>query len=133
MIVAEVQIPLFGSADAPASRRREVREEVVRDVEYCRFPRVCADQRPRIGFTRDVSPSGLCLRVDVAEPVGSLLRVAVRGIDGAARREAIARVVWSRPTADGGHWMGLALVEAGAAQAVRIRYLRRPPAPVEVA
>lgn len=133
MIVAEVQIPLFDGADAPSSRRREVREDVVRDVEYCRFPRVCADQRPRIGFTRDVSSSGLCLRADVPEPVGSLLRVAVRGIDGAARREGIARVVWTKPTFDGGHWMGLALVEPGAAQAVRIRYLRRPPASVEVA
>lgn len=132
MNAADLQIPLF-VLDPPASRRRETREEVVRDVEYCRFPRACADQRPRLGFTRDVSPSGLCLRVDVAEPTGSLLRVAVRAIDGAARREAIARVVWTEPTLDGGHWMGLALVETGAAQAVRIRSLRRPPAPVEVA
>ena len=133
MIVAEVQIPLFEPAGSPETRRRESRDDVVRDVEYCRFPRVCADQLPRIGFTRDVSPTGLCLRVDVAEPVGSLLRIAVRGIDGAPRREGIARVVWTQPTFDGGHWMGLALVETGAAQAVRIRYLQRSPAPVEVA
>jgi hypothetical protein len=133
VILAHVQIPLFEGPEAPVSRRREVREGVVRDVEYCRFPRACADQRPRIGFTRDVSPTGLCLRVDVPEPVGSLLRVVVRGIDGAPRREGITRVTWSRPSSDGGHWLGLALVETGAAQAVRIRYLRRTSASVEVA
>jgi hypothetical protein len=132
VIVAEVQMPLFGDPRAPSSRR-EVRHPVVRDVEYCRFPRVCADQRPRIGFTRDLSASGLCLRVDVSEPVGSLLRVVVRGIDGAPRREAIARVAWTGPGLDGGHWMGLTLVESGAARAVRIRALRRTAAPVEVA
>lgn len=133
------QIPLFqngpfpSGADPRQPRRRELREEVVRDVEFCRFPRVCADQRPRIGFTRDISPSGLCLRADVAEPVGSLLRVAIRDIDGAPRREAIARVVWTAPTFDGGHWIGMALVESGAAQAVRIRRRSRGASPVEVA
>lgn len=132
-MIGEVQIPLFDGAEGLASRRREAREDVVRDVEYCRFPRECAEQRPRIGFTRDVSPAGMCLRVDVPEPPGSLLRVAERGIDGRPRRETIARVVWTEATVDGGHWMGLALVEPGAAQAVRIRAGRRPAAPVEVA
>lgn len=132
MSFAEAQIPLF-AIERPISHRTERREDVVRNVEYCRFPRVCADQRPRLGFTRDVSSSGLCLRTDVPEPVGSLLRVVVRGIDGDPRRESIARVVWIEPTLDGGYWMGLALVESGAAQAVRVRSLRRSPAPVEVA
>lgn len=134
MNIAESQIPLFlGADDGPVTQRREPREQVVRAVGYCRFPRTCADQRPRIAFTRDIAPSGLCVRSDVAEPVGSLLRVAVRGVDGAPEGEEIARVVWSRPTADGGHWMGLARLEAGAARAVRVRALRREVSSVEVA
>ena len=52
--------------------RQEQREEVVRLVEYAPFPRVRADQRRRSAFTRDISPSGMCLGVDFAEPEGSL-------------------------------------------------------------
>ncbi len=102
--------------------RRERRQGLVRRVEYSAFPRVKADQRERTGFTRDVSPSGLCLRTDVAEPTGSLLRLVVRDVDGRPTLESLARVAWRRPTEEGTWWLGLALLE-GRRQA-RIR----PPA-----
>jgi len=76
----------------------------------------------RIGFTRDVSPSGMCLRVDTPEQVGSLLRVILRDLDGRPLRESIARIAWSSPTVDGGHWIGLALVEAGQPRPIAVRH-----------
>ena len=127
---AEVQVPLFEKSGC--NRRRERREQVVRHVEYCRFPRVCADQRPRLGFSRDVSPSGLCIRTEMEEPVGALLRVMLHGVDGQLEQEAIARVARTAPTKTGAHWLGLALVAGAGERAIRIRYLRRPAEPVEV-
>jgi hypothetical protein len=53
----------------------------------------------------------MCLRIDTPEPVGSLLRVTLREVDGKPRLEGIARIVWSSPTIDGGHWIGLSLLE----------------------
>lgn len=126
-----VQIPLFESP--PQQRRREIRQDVVRRVDYCRFPRVCAEQRARTGFTRDLSPAGLCLRTERVEPVGSLLRLTVRTLDGLPSREAIGRVAWTRPTLDGVHWMGLELIDAIPGRPLRIRYLRHRPATGRVA
>jgi len=111
------QLP--NAASPYARERREERVSLVRHVEYTPFPRVAANQRGRLAFTRDVSASGLCLRADEAEPVGSLLRVAVRGVDGRAARVAVARVVWTRPTPDGAHWVGLSIVEECARRALR--------------
>ena len=120
----EIEVPLFESS--PANRRQEDREEVVRSVEFCRFPRVCADTRLRRGFTRNLSTGGLCLRVEQAEPVGALLRLAVRGIDGEAGEPVLGRVAWTRPSRDseGGHWLGIAVLEASGQAPVRLR-LRR--------
>jgi hypothetical protein len=91
--------------------RREERLDVVRRVDYSPYPRARVHQRERVGFTRDFSASGMCLRIDTHEPVGSLLRLTQSEIDGRPARESIARVVWSSPTVDGGHWVGLALLE----------------------
>jgi hypothetical protein len=112
------QLP--NGASPYARARREERVALVRHVEYTPFPRVAAHQRGRLAFTRDVSASGLCLRADAWEPVGSLLRVAVRGVDGRTARVAVARVVWTRPTADGAHWVGLSIVEECARRALRV-------------
>jgi hypothetical protein len=110
----------LGGAQPPYARaRREERVALVRHVEYTPFPRVAVHQRGRVAFTRDVSASGLCLRVDAPEPVGSLLRVAVRGVDGRPARVAVARVVWTRPTVDGAHWLGLSIVEECARRVLR--------------
>jgi len=109
-----------GAAEPWRTRRREERVTIVRSVEYTPFPRASAQQRGRVGFTRDVSPSGLCLRVETPERSGALLRVAVRGVDGQPARVAIARVVWSRATVDGAFWIGLQIVEECARRILRV-------------
>jgi len=93
-----------------APTRREQRVDEVRSAEYTPFPRVSANQPPRRGFTRDVSPLGMCLGVDAPEPVGSLLRIEVRRLDGQSIGATIARVVWSSQTRDGRYWLGLDLL-----------------------
>ena len=59
----------------PGRIRREPRRDTVRIVEYTRFPRVGPDRGPRIGFTRDISASGMCIGTEEPESVGALLRV----------------------------------------------------------
>jgi hypothetical protein len=90
--------------------RKEPREESLRIVEYARFPRISPGQRPRIGFTRDVSEAGMCLGTDDAEPIGSLLRVTVRSLDGRPRSPSIHRVIWCSTERDGRYWLGLEFV-----------------------
>jgi hypothetical protein len=121
------------SSAASEGTRRERREEVVRHVEYYPYPRARSDQGLRIGFTRDVSPSGLCVRVDTPERVGSLLRVTLREVDGHPTLESIARIVWSAPSIDGGLWIGLSLLEAARPRPIRVRYKPRAVRSVEVA
>ena len=69
-----------------------------------------ANQTPRRGFSRDVSPLGMCLGVDVPERIGALLRVELRQLDGQSIGATIGRVVWCKPTRDGRHWIGLDLL-----------------------
>jgi hypothetical protein len=137
MSVAGIQPSLFdsgtGGSTADKRTRRELREEVVRHVEYCPFPRARSDQCLRVGFTRDFSPSGMCIRVDTPEQVGSLLRVILCDLDGRPQRESIARIAWTSPTVDGGYWIGLSLVEIGRPHPVAVRHEPRAAKPVEVA
>jgi hypothetical protein len=90
--------------------RRETRVDEVRSAEYTPFPRTGAGQTPRRGFTRDVSPLGMCLGVDAPEQIGALLRVEVRKLAGQSIGATIGRVVWSKPTRDGRYWIGLDLL-----------------------
>ncbi len=90
--------------------RRESRRDEVRKVEYTPFPRVHGDQLTRQGFTRDVSPLGMCLVGESPESIGSLFRVDVRRLDGQSMGAAIARVVWRMAIGDGRCWMGLDLL-----------------------
>jgi hypothetical protein len=90
--------------------RREQRERIIRLVEYAPFPRVRADQRRRSAFTRDISPSGMCLGVDFAEPEGSLLRIIVRCVDGRPTQDVLARVEWCRSHLDGHLWLGMSFM-----------------------
>jgi len=87
--------------------RSEPRRDEVRIVEYTPFPRTAASHPPRIGFTRDVSESGMCVGSDHPEAVGSLLRIVLRGTDGRPERPRVERVVWCQPARDGRHWIGL--------------------------
>ncbi len=88
-------------------RRAHPRSENVRIVEYTPFPRLAPDQHPRVGFTRDLSEGGMCIGVDDPEPVGVLLRVTLRDVDGCPRHPCVERVVWCSQTRDGRHWLGL--------------------------
>jgi PilZ domain len=119
-VTASEALKVSRAAEARRTQRREERVQVVRHVEYTPFPRVSASQRGRVGFTRDVSSSGLCLRIEAPERVGSLLRVAVRGVDGRPARIAIARVAWSSETRDGAWWAGLQIVEDCARRILRV-------------
>jgi len=92
--------------------RAEPRRDEVQIVEYTPFPRTSSGQAPRIGFTRDVSPSGLCIGSDREETVGALLRVVLRAGDGHAERPCIDRVVWCQPASDGRFWIGLERVSS---------------------
>ena len=92
--------------------RREPRERALRIVDYTPFPRSAPD-RPRVAFTRDVSPSGMCIGVDAAEAPGTMLRATLRELDGSPARCDTWQVVWCEVTADGRFWLGLQLVAAG--------------------
>lgn len=97
------------SARLEAARgvRREPRRDVVRIVEYTRFPRVGTGSGPRFAFTRDFSISGMCIGCDEPEPAGSLLRLAVRDLVGRPSHPRLERVVWCEPAGDGRFWLGL--------------------------
>ena len=110
--------------------RSEARDEMIRIVEYSCFPRVAPQQRPRIGFTRDISPSGLCLGVDRNEPVGTLLRLCLRDIEGRSGDTCVGRVVWNSSERDGRHWLGLQLLtpaQPECSEAARTRSLVSRP------
>lgn len=103
-----------GSAGAGRSRtaRRVRRDETMRLVEYAPFPRAQRGQQWRHGFTLDLSPRGLCVRAKEVAPIGSLLRIIVRSVDGRPSLDAVARVAWVA-RAPGGHpRMGLEIVAA---------------------
>jgi hypothetical protein len=132
---AQLCLPDAQASGSAASQgtRRERREQVVRHVEYYPYPRARSDHGLRIGFTRDISASGMCVRVDTPERVGSLLRVTLREVNGRPTLESIARIVWSAPSIDGGLWIGLSLLEAARPRPIRVRYKPRAVRSVEVA
>ena len=102
--------------------RNAERAQTVRIVEYVAFPRCQRDERPQIAFTRDLSDTGLCLGVEVAEEPGSLLRIVVHSVDGTRERDVLARVGWCAPRGKGRHWIGLATIDSPRAE---MRLVRR--------
>lgn len=105
--------------------RREPRASVVRLVEYAPFPRVRADQRRAVGFTRDLSTSGMRLGATEALPVGSLLHVVVRCVDGRPTLDSLAEVTWCGADSSGDVLLGLRLVSE---RRLAPRLVRRAPA-----
>jgi hypothetical protein len=95
--------------------RGESRRDEIRIVQYTPFPRVGAGEGARIAFTRDVSPSGMCISSDCPEAAGALLRVVLRRADGRPDPPCIERVVWCEPAGDGRHWIGLERITSPAA------------------
>ena len=103
-----------GNAGTGRSRtvRRVRRDATMRLVEYAPFPRVHRDQQWRHGFILDLSPRGLCVRAKEVAPIGSLLRIIVRSVDGRPSLDAVARVAWVARTPGGNPRMGLEIVAA---------------------
>jgi PilZ domain len=116
MLEAERRLsPQWGVGGGPSGARqalgrREPREETVRLAEFAPFPRVRRDQRWQGGLTRDLSATGACIQTEEAPPVGSLLRVIVRSVDGRPTAESIARVVWCQALGPGRVRLGLETV-----------------------
>ena len=123
MTLSVIDVPLYDAS--PLGRRREVREPAIRAVDFCRFPRVCADGRLRRGMTLDLSSGGLRVRTADPLPSGALLRLWVYGLDSARGRERLGRVAWTRPAEDGEHCLGIALLPDTGNAPIRLRY-RRP-------
>ena len=92
--------------------RCEERSQVVRIVEYTPYPRRTRDERQRVGFTRDVSSSGMCLAVENSEKPGTLLRVVDTDVDGNASADSLARVAWCVPRGSSRFWLGLDIISA---------------------
>ena len=78
----------------PARKARRV--ATVRLVEFAPFPRERRDERWGLGFTLDLSSQGACLRTKEAAPVGSLLRVIVRGVRPVLTRRRMR--AWRTPS-----------------------------------
>ncbi len=98
------------SAGRPRPVRKVRRDETVRLVEYAPFPRIQRDQQWRQGLTLDHSSRGLCVRAKEVAPIGSLLRIILRNVDGQPALDGVARVTWSEHTSGGSTRMGLEVV-----------------------
>lgn len=92
----------------------------MRLVEFAPFPREHRDERWGVGFTLDLSSQGACLRTKEAAPVGSLLRVVVRGVDGRPSLDSIARVIWHARGRFGEVRMGISMLASRARRPVRV-------------
>lgn len=101
--------------------RAEKRDAVVRIVEYSRYPRIARSERRMVGFTRNQSQSGLCVVASEAEAEGTLLRLALRTVDGGAALDALAHVAWCERRDDGRYWIGVALLECGGRRMMKVR------------
>jgi len=114
--LSEIEVRSTPAQQVEVPIRREAREDTVRIVEFAPFPRSDSHRTPRLGFTRDLSNSGMCIGVDESEAVGSLLRICLRGIDGRVAKVAVHRVVWCNAQRDGRFWLGLEVMGEAAAQ-----------------
>jgi len=100
----------------PRDTRGEARDAGVCVVECCPFPRVSATRGWRAGFARDRSATRMCLEVDAGAPVGSLLRIVVRDIDGRPTLAALGRGSWCEEGAERAR-LGVELLERAPAAA----------------
>ena len=127
---AQQRLALVSTRDipgnTPGNTRVEERTAIARIVEYTPYPRRTRDERRRVGFTRDSSPSGMCLAVDHPEKPEALLRVVDTDIDGNASTDTLARVAWCEPRGDGRFWLGLDVIRAtGVGRMLKVRHTAR--------
>lgn len=104
---------------------RSVRQEAMRQIDYAPFPRTNCKRGPQGGLSLNESETGLCIAISRPEPVGSLLRVMIRGVDGRKVRDVVTRVVWCDRSDDGRYRAGLALLREGRAQMMKVRAASR--------
>ena len=97
-------------------------------MEYCPYPRASAARGWQVGFTRDLSTSGMCLEADREQRVGSLLHLTLRSIDGRPALEALARVVWCQP-GPRSSLLGLSMLDEGRRAAPASADAELPPRP----
>jgi hypothetical protein len=123
---SQLALDFGGSAgsERPRLLRKVRRDATMRLVEYAPFPRAHRGQRWSVGFTLDLSSRGLCLRAKDAAPIGSLLRVVVRGVDGRPFLDGIARVAWASRRPGGDLRLGLELLAARPRRPARALPLR---------
>jgi hypothetical protein len=112
----------FDYAQPSADDRCGPRRDGLRQVDYSPFPRVSLDAGNNLGLLLNESDAGLCLVVAEKEPVGSLLRVVVRGLHGRTSRDVVARVVWCSDAEQGRTRLGLELLRESRPQMLRVRY-----------
>lgn len=108
--------------DQASGIRREPRREGLRQADYGAFPRMSLDAEKHMGLLLNESDKGLCLAASNNQPVGTLLRVMVRGLHGHISRDVVARVVWSKETSAGHFRLGLALLRESGPRMSRVRY-----------
>jgi len=117
-----------GSVTTLRSVRKARRIATVRLVEFAPFPRARREERWHVGFTLDLSSKGACLRAKETEPVGSLLHVIVRGVDGRPTLDSIARIVWSANGRFGEVRMGLSMLATRSRRPRRVASRKTPVA-----
>ena len=75
--------------------------------------------------SRDISPIGLCLSLEEAFPIGSLLALTIHLVEPKEKFEALARVVWSRLAGDSVHHLiGLQFVVVDGSHVKEDRHTR---------
>lgn len=99
----------------------EDRARAMRIAEYTPFPRVSRHQQKKLGFTSDEAGPILRVAARSREKPGTLLRVAVLGIDGRPQLETLARVAWCQENGGGYVSLGLALAEENQHSARTVR------------
>jgi hypothetical protein len=68
--------------------------------------RLPAAVRPALlAQSRDVSPLGLCLSLEELLQPGEVLSLSIHMVEEREKFDALARVVWSRPAAEPGHFL----------------------------
>lgn len=130
--------------EKPAARRSHRKAVIPPAIETRRYPRV--DLRLSLQYrvlrggpadipstvrpfllaqSRDVTPLGMCLALSTALSIDSVLSLQVHGADGREKFEALGRVVWCRPAADGLlHLVGVQFVVVDGARVVGERHAR---------
>lgn len=93
------------------SERNEFRSRVLRLAEITPFPRDANRSASRIGYALDESESGLCLQIEAAVEVGSILRVVLNDFDGNALRDEVVRVAWCRARTGGRYNAGVEILD----------------------